>query len=130
MVILSYCYGSSHYTFAFLLSLIASLGGGFSQALGEMTIIGVTKGINPFCMSGFSSGTGVSGIFTIFAEKVLDFMRKTLGSWVSSITSSSPKKLIILDLHPTRVLYIYYLLCLCENSSKELQFGKQSKISS
>jgi uncharacterized membrane protein len=48
-----------------------------------MTFIGLTKGINPFCVSGFSSGTGFSGIFTILAEKFLDKVKEDLGAWVS-----------------------------------------------
>ena len=83
LVILAYCYESSHYTLAFILTLVASLMGGFSQALGEMTMIGLTKGINPFCVSGFSSGTGLSGVFAIGAGRVMDFLKNQLGSWVS-----------------------------------------------
>ena len=82
MIILIICYETSWYTFAFILSLIASFGGGFSQSLGEMTMIGMTKGINSYCVSGFAAGTGFSGVFVILAQKVLDSLKEKFGGWV------------------------------------------------
>lgn len=81
--ILGYCYGSNNRVLGFLLTLVGSLGAGFSQALGEMTLYGITKSVNSFCVSGVSTGTGFAGILAILATKILDAARNSLGSWVS-----------------------------------------------
>lgn len=130
LLILSYCYGAKNHSFAFILTLIASLGGGFSQSLGEMTFIGLTKGIDPFCVSGFSSGTGFSGIFTILAEKILDKLRKSLGPWVSSLSISLFADCLTLDLHSIGTDLLLHLLCSLKNFKKKFQSHNQNKISS
>jgi hypothetical protein len=65
------------------LTLLASLAGGLGQALGEVTLFGIVKGINSFCVSGLSTGSGLSGVFTIVLAKFMDVLKDAFGNWVT-----------------------------------------------
>jgi hypothetical protein len=109
LVALSYCYESNIPTLAFAISLIASLFSGISQALGEMTMLGITKFINPFCVTGFTTGTGLSGVFSIFAVKLVDKLRVKFGSWVR-IFNFSNIFLTHIGVHLVRPHHLRHLL--------------------